>query len=59
MDIYLPADFHELHAAAADDWRDISTSRNSNERTALHDPVRDLRPADAMNGCADPSWWVF
>jgi len=27
MDIYLPADFHELHDSVADDWRDVSFQR--------------------------------
>lgn len=25
MDTYLPADFHRLHDAAAEDWRDASS----------------------------------
>jgi hypothetical protein len=58
MDIYLPADFHELHDAAADDWRDLSTSALiDGERRA----ARELseRPSDSFNGCADPLWRVF
>jgi len=56
MDIYLPADFHELHDAAADDWRDLSTTRS--ERTVV-EPRADLRSADAVSDCADPDWRVF
>jgi hypothetical protein len=57
MDIYLPADFHELHDAASDDWRDVSATRT--ERTAALDAQRDSRPVDSVNGCADPLWRVF
>ena len=55
MDLYLPADFHEIHDAAPDDWRDVSSSnvireRQSDERGVCH---------DSPNECADPSWRVF
>jgi hypothetical protein len=57
MDIYLPADFHELHDAAADDWRDLSTTRT--ERTATTEPRADSRSIDAIDDCADPTWRVI
>jgi hypothetical protein len=57
MDIYLPADFRELHDAAADDWRDLSTTRS--ERTATTEPRADSRSIDAINDCADPTWRVI
>jgi hypothetical protein len=60
MDLYLPADFHELHDAAADDWRDLSTSTViEGERKAARDIAGGDRPSDAFNGCADPFWRVF
>ena len=49
MDIYLPADFHELHDSVADDWRDVSSTR-SRERAAL------MRRDDDAESCADPYW---
>jgi hypothetical protein len=57
MDIYLPADFHELHDAASEDWRDVSATRT--ERSAAMDPPCDRSPLDAVNDCADPLWRVF
>ena len=57
MDIYLPADFRELHDAAADDWRDLSTTRT--ERTATTEPRADLRSIDATSDYADPTWCVI
>jgi len=60
MDLYLPADFHELHDAAAEDWRDLSTSsRLDDERKAARDLARGDRTSAAFNGCADPFWHVF
>jgi hypothetical protein len=53
MDIYLPADFHELHDSVPDDWRDVSSSRPARERPA--DTLRDHDP----ELCADPSWRVI
>ncbi len=52
MDIYLPADFHELHDAAPEDWRDISTSCATHERAT----ASNTRHADAGDECADPLW---
>jgi hypothetical protein len=57
MDIYLPADFHELHDASVDDWRDLSTARS--DRTAPIEPRVNLRLADASDHCADPDWRVL
>jgi len=54
MDIYLPADFHELHDSVADDWRDISSTRTARERT----PMADARRDDPER-CADPLWRVI
>lgn len=51
MDIYLPADFHELHDAAPEDWRDISTSTATHERA----PASNTRRTDPAND-ADPLW---
>ncbi len=59
MDIYLPADFRELHAAAAEDWRDISTSCATHERVRSSDAqCRTFKP-EAPNACVDPLWRVF
>jgi hypothetical protein len=55
MDIYLPADFHELHDSVADDWRDVSSTRTVRERTALAQSRRD----DDPELCADPLWCVI
>jgi hypothetical protein len=58
MDIYLPADFHELHGAAPDDWRDISTSSATHERL----PPSNGQPnaqGDSPDTCVDPSWRVI
>ena len=52
MDIYLPADFHELLDAAPEDWREISISSAMHERA----PASNTRHADPANECADPSW---
>ena len=52
MDTYLPADFHELHDSAADDWRDVSSSRTARERA-------DWRRDSDAERCADPLWCVI
>jgi hypothetical protein len=54
MDIYLPADFHELRNAAADDWRDAPSHVARELR-----PEPDDEAVDPVNGCADPLWRVF
>lgn len=52
MDLYLPADFHEIHDTAPDDWRDVSSSNTyRNERVQTSH--------DSPNECADPYWRVF
>ena len=58
MDIYLPADFHQLHHNAPDDWRDVSTA-SRRESLALHDSERCTDLIDPKNRCADPLWRVF
>jgi len=52
MDIYLPADFHELHDSVADDWRDISSTARERAAAAAR------READP-ECCADPLWCVI
>ena len=59
MDLYLPADFHELHDAAADDWRDLSTSTVIDSERKSARALAGNPPPDAFNGCADPLWRVF
>ena len=59
MDIYLPADFHELHAAAADDWRDISTSSATHERCQSSNAQADEHVKDSPDACVDPLWRVI
>ncbi|HEX6832249.1 MAG TPA: hypothetical protein VF132_01840 [Rudaea sp.] len=51
MDVYLPADFREIHDAAPDDWRDLSS-------TARAEPAR-CDGSESPNDCADPLWRVF
>ena len=59
MDIYLPADFHELHDAAPDDWRDISTSSATHERSPSSSDHMRAPVADSPNACVDPLWRVI
>ena len=59
MDIYLPADFYELHDAAPDDWRDISTSSATHERAQASNAQRDTDAIDSPYTCVDPLWRVF
>ena len=59
MDIYLPADFHELHDAAPDDWRDISTSSATHERSPSSNAQPDAYRTDSPDTCVDPSWRVL
>jgi len=59
MDTYLPADFHELHAAAADDWRDISTSSATHGRSPPSSAQPNAHGADSPDACVDPSWRVI
>jgi hypothetical protein len=61
MDTYLPADFRELHDAAAEDWRDVSSSSWMPRAQPSAVETRGgeghaLAPADA---CADPLWRVI
>lgn len=58
MDIYLPADFHELHDSAPDDWRDISTSSATHERWQSSNAQSDAHVKDP-GACADPLWRVI
>lgn len=56
MDVYLPADFREIHDAAPDDWRDVSSTSSARDRSGdceRHDAN------DSPNACADPNWRVF
>jgi hypothetical protein len=59
MDIYLPADFHELHDAAPDDWRDISTSSATHERPPSSNTQSTSHRTDSPDACVDPSWRVI
>ena len=59
MDIYLPADFHELHDAAPDDWRDISTSSATHERSPSSIEHAKLHATTSPDTCVDPSWRVI
>ena len=56
MDLYLPADFHELRDAGIIDWRDARAAQVSSipaENSSIKsDP-------DSRNACADPLWRVF
>jgi hypothetical protein len=54
MDIYLPADFHELHDAAPDDWRDVSTTSATHEHWQSSNA--QMKDSDA---CPDPLWRVI
>lgn len=55
MDIYLPAEFRELHAAAPDDWRDLpSACTPRDDRTR-----RDAQIPDAAGADPDPLWRVI
>ena len=57
MDVYLPADFHALHDAAPDDWRDVSSSLRCADREP--ETQRSYGTPDSPNSCADPLWRVF
>ena len=59
MDIYLPADFHELHDSAPDDWRDISTSSATQQRWQSSNAQSDAHLKDSPDACADPLWRVI
>jgi hypothetical protein len=59
MDIYLPADFHALHDAAADDWRDVSSTSTARARTEPSVPGPDVEISEPGDGCADPTWRVL
>ena len=52
MDTYLPADFHRLHEAAAEDWRDASSSPLG---FAAARPCRGDAQREAER-VVDPSW---
>ena len=57
MDTYLPADFHQLHDSAHEDWRD-APSAWAREYPAVGD-AHDLEERERINRCADPHWRVF
>jgi len=57
MDTYLPADFRELHAAAPDDWRDVSSTALAHDHADKESD--DNRDCDNPNMCADPLWCVI
>ena len=59
MDIYLPADFHELHDAAPDDWRDVSTTSATHERSPSSNAQPIAYAKDSPDACADPLWRVI
>jgi hypothetical protein len=59
MDIYLPADFHELHDAAPDDWRDVSNSSATHERSPSSIERANLHGKNSPDTCVDPSWRVI
>ena len=59
MDIYLPADFHKLHDAAPDDWRDISMSCATHERSPASNEQPNSQRSDSPDACVDPSWHVI
>lgn len=55
MDIYLPAEFRELHDAAPDDWRDLSSAATlRDERTLRSGPMH----GGAADTDPDPLWCV-
>ena len=53
MDTYLPADFYRLHDAAAEDWRDSSTSPA--RAAALNLSERPQARGDGER-IVDPGW---
>ena len=56
MDLYLPADFRELHGAAADDWRDLPSSCGPHDaRDNGVTVVAEHRACEEP----DPSWRVL
>jgi hypothetical protein len=59
MDIYLPAEFHELRNAAPDDWRDVYATTASLEKLRMTENPSGASLADSKNSCADPLWRVF
>lgn len=59
MDIYLPADFRKLHDAAPDDWRDISTSSATHERSLSSNAQSNSHRTDSPDTCVDPFWRVI
>lgn len=55
MDLYLPADFRELHAAARDDWRDASSC--GAHRAEPDAPAAARQPGPQRDDdCVDPLW---
>jgi hypothetical protein len=52
MDIYLPADFHQLHDDAVTDWRD-QPSRQPAEAAATRAARESAR---AVECSVDPTW---
>jgi len=59
MDLYLPADFRQLHDSAPDDWRDASTSRTARNQAHAGAGERNADMIDPNNLCADPLWRVI
>ena len=55
MDTYLPADFHILHDAAPQDWRDVSTTQASRGTTQMQADPRAIA-IDLASRCVDPTW---
>ena len=58
MDLYPPVEFHELHDAASDDWRDVSSSCTRCEHASAHDSHAPREPGE-KDACADPLWRVI
>ena len=57
MDLYLPAEFRELHAAAPDDWRDHPSSLCAREDGT--DAASSLGAGRPDRNDPDPSWRVL
>ena len=57
MDTYLPADFHQLHAGAAADWRDVPSVWAREYPASAAAAANE--ECERINRCADPLWRVF
>jgi hypothetical protein len=51
MDIYLPADFHELHDDAVADWRDLSVQQTKPDARVIAAETQRV-----VERSVDPSW---